>query len=288
MRASHPGVAWASWTDDWGGAMHDLHIEESGPVEGPTIVFLHGNGNSGRMWAGHMDHFSSYHCLAPDLPGFGRSNHLPWESVTHAADAIADLIHTRVSARHANVVGLSLGGAIAHALLARHPGLLLRVVIDGAGVLPSAANRLASLGVAAMSPFLHTAPVMDGLAKAFGLDEGARADLMAASPRAFRRAFADASTMTICKDEVEASTPTLLVAGEKELKSVRVSNAALAHLMPAAEARCMCGRGHGWVGAEPELHMQMIEAWITHAPLPFDLQPETMRWPKEKVSRLLR
>ena len=140
------------------GQVTDLHVHESGTPGSSAIVFLHGVGNSGGMWASHMARLTGCHCLAPDLPGFGRSNRVPWRSRIHTAELVADLIEHRVPARRAHVVGLSLGGSVTHTLLARRPELLDRVVIDGCGALPWRGTGLLKLAVAAVSPLLHTRP----------------------------------------------------------------------------------------------------------------------------------
>ncbi len=43
-----------------------------------------------------MTRLGAFHCLAPDLPGFGQSNHLPPASLREIADLVAALIETRV------------------------------------------------------------------------------------------------------------------------------------------------------------------------------------------------
>lgn len=257
----------------------DMYVRESGDPGSPAVVFLHGVGNSGSMWAAHMADLGDFHCLAPDLPGFGESNHLRWTSRTQVTDSIAGLIRNRVPRGVAHVVGLSLGGSIAHTLLARHAELLDRVVIDGCGVLPWWGIGLIKTGVAAMSPFLHTRAVIRVMGDAFGLDEATRADMRRASPSAFRRGFADANGTRLTPAELEASCPTLLVAGEREMKPpVRASNAALAELMPNADARYVVGCGHGWLGAKPDLHLRMVQAWLTGRELPSELVVETTPW----------
>ena len=90
------------------GQVTDLHVAESGTPGSPAIVLLHGVGNSGGMWASHMAELTGYHCLAPDLPGFGGSNRVPWRSRIATTDLVAELIERRVPARRAHVVGLSL------------------------------------------------------------------------------------------------------------------------------------------------------------------------------------
>ena len=265
-----------------------MYVHESGTPGSPSIVFLHGVGNSGGMWATHMDRLTSYHCLAPDLPGFGRSNRLSWRSRIDTADQVARLIEARVPSGRAHIVGLSLGGSVVHTLLGRRPDLLERVVIDGCAALPWWGTALIKLGVAAISPFLHTGPVIGAIGRAWNLDEETKADLRAASPRAFWRGFSDANDTRISPEEVRAPNPTLLVAGEREVKPpVRASNAALAALMPHAVAQFAQGLGHGWLGQEPDLHLRMVEAWLAGEDLPSELHPETTRWDRSTVERLL-
>jgi pimeloyl-ACP methyl ester carboxylesterase len=263
-----------------------MHMGESGAPGAATIVLCHGVGNSGRMWEAHMERLSAYHCLAPDLPGFGRSNHLPWRSLAHTAALVAEVIRARARDAQAHVIGLSLGGAVVHTLLAQHPERLLRVVIDGAGAIPARGTWLMMAGITALSPLVHTRPVVAGISRAFGLDEPAREDLRAASPRAFRRALGEANRVRLTRAEVGATCPTLLVAGEKELAVVRQSNATLARLMPRAEARYMPGLGHGWLGRAPEVHRRMVEGWIGSGELPAELLAETMPWSSDEAARI--
>ena len=91
-----------------------MHVRQSGEPGAPGVVFLHGAGLSGRMWANHMARLSAFHCLAPDFPGCGMSRQLPWTSSIDVADDVATLIRERVPAGRAHVVGISLGGAVAH------------------------------------------------------------------------------------------------------------------------------------------------------------------------------
>ncbi len=229
----------------------------------PAVVFLHGAGVSGRMWADHMARLSAFHCLAPDFPGCGMSNRLRWTSSVDAAEYVANLITSRIPAGHAHVVGLSLGGAVAHTLLARHAGVLDRVIIDGAGILPWWGNGPYLLFIAAIAPFLHTQAVIGALSRSVGqMPEPDQAELRVASRLAFLTSLADARGTRASRTEVEAGCPTLLVAGERET-AVRRSNAALAAVMPRAVARYVPGLGHGWLGTRMELHLDMVEAWLT-------------------------
>ena len=135
--------------------MTDLALHESGSRGQPTIVFLHGVGNSGAMWADVASGLPTYHCLAPDLPGFGSSRALRWVNRSDTARRVAALIETKASGGHGHVVGLSLGGAVALELLSLRPDLIDRAIVDGCSALPSPVIGPMKLGVTAISPFLR-------------------------------------------------------------------------------------------------------------------------------------
>jgi pimeloyl-ACP methyl ester carboxylesterase len=271
-----------------------LYVHESGTPGSAAIVLLHGDAATGGMWDQHLRQLVGYHCLAPDLPGHGRSNHLPWTSLDDTAQQVAALIEDRIPARRAHLVGLSLGGAVAHSLLAQRPELLDRVVIDGCGlvdVLPARGVGLWKLGFALAAPFIHRGPVIGLFARMVGVAPSDReqfaVDLRAVSPAAFRRAFAEGNNIRISRAELSAACPTLLVAGEREQRAIRAANAALAALMPHAEARFAPRRGHAWLAVDPELHVRMVQAWLSGQELPAELAAETTEWPALRVQRLL-
>ena len=255
--------------------LDDVYVHESGSPESPAVVFVHGGGPDARMWHAHLEWLAArLHCLAPDLPGFGRSNHLPPLSLEETADLVAQLIEVRASAGRAHVVGISYGGSVVLAMLERHPDRVDRAVIDGAAVFPvwgGWGDRFVQLGTTAMSPIVGTRLVAR-LLSLVGLRE-LGIELSSASPRAFRRAYKEGFTAPTSRAETEAPCPTLLVAGEKEA-TVRASNAALAELMPHAIARFVPGLGHAWFGWRPDLHVRMVEAWLTGEALPEELKTE--------------
>lgn len=261
----------------------DLYVHESGSPDAPTVVFIHGGGPSGAMWREHLELLADrFHCLAPDLPGFGRSHRLAPISLSQTADLVAELITARVPARRAHVVGLSYGGSVVFAMLDRHPEVLDRVVIDGACVLPQRTDRIVLAVVSLVSPIVHTGLAAAAL-RLIGLRDLGIA-LHSASPAAFRRAWVEGYTAPISETALAAVCPTLLVAGKRE--HARVSNAGIAALMPHATARYAPGLGHAWFIWRRELHLRMVEAWLEGAELPAELQPEPPS--EEAVQRVLR
>jgi pimeloyl-ACP methyl ester carboxylesterase len=244
-----------------------MYVEESGAPGSPAIVFIHGLGQSGREWREHMARLSGFHCLTPDLPGHGRSNHLPLPSNERIADLLAELIETRVPAGRAHIVGISWGAFLTQVLMQRHPDRVERAVSDGTPILwPRGTRPLMLWFVTLVAPFLHTRPVL-----ALYRDTHDPADLRVASRRAWWQAWA--VTLAHLTAATEAPCPTLLVAGEKE-SFFRPGDAALAQLMPHAEAWFAPGLGHCWQRKAPKLHIRMVEAWVTGQELPSELRPE--------------
>jgi pimeloyl-ACP methyl ester carboxylesterase len=265
--------------------MTELAFHETGSRGQPTIVFLHGVGNTAAMWDKLAAALPDYHCLAPDLPGHGASRALRWQSRSDTARRIAALIEARATSGRAHVVGLSLGGSVALELLTTRPDLLNRVIVDGCGALPSAVTGPMKLGVAAISPFLRFGVVARAIGRTFGISAGPGLDefvaqIQSVDAGSFRRAFAHANETRITNALLAAPCPTLLVAGERELRHVRQSNRVLAERMPAAEARMVLGVGHGWGPVQlPDAHRRMVKAWLKGTPLPPELHVETIGLP---------
>jgi pimeloyl-ACP methyl ester carboxylesterase len=233
--------------------------------------------------------FTDYHCLAPDLPGHGRSVDLSWTSLADVADQVADVIAAKTADARACVVGLSLGGAVGYVLLARYPDVVSRAVIDGAAIVPSRLAPLMTTGVRLASPFLHRAVVIRGLGQAVGVPPGDMPSfekgIRGVRPRAFRRAFAQAQNPGVLHEVLPCTVPTLLVTGQYEMGEMHAANAALAAYMPQARARVAPGLGHGWIATRPELHSRMVRACLEDQPLPEELQPERVDWEKTRAGR---
>jgi pimeloyl-[acyl-carrier protein] methyl ester esterase len=117
-----------------------LHVREAG--SGPAILLLHGFTCHGGFFAPQFEALSGEaHLLAPDLPGHGLTGRAGCPStIEAAADACFALIEAR-GLEDVLVVGWSMGGAVAYAMIARHgaerlSGLVVedmspRVVNDG-------------------------------------------------------------------------------------------------------------------------------------------------------------
>jgi pimeloyl-ACP methyl ester carboxylesterase len=94
-------------------------------MDEPTVLLLHGLGATGSVWRG-MTELLDQRCIAPDLPGHGRSEPLPRYTFGHLAAAVADLV---ADAGSVVVVGHSLGGVVALALASGWFGVKVDAVV---------------------------------------------------------------------------------------------------------------------------------------------------------------
>ncbi len=107
-----------------------IHLIDEG--SGSPTLFLHGNPDSAELWRGLIARLRDRHrCLAPDLPGFGRSG-VPAGfdgSLAAMARFVADLLAAIGLREPLNVVGHDFGGQFALAWAIEHPERARRLVV---------------------------------------------------------------------------------------------------------------------------------------------------------------
>ena len=104
------------------------HVLSSGPVNGTPIVFIHGNASSATFWEDIMLRMPSrFHCIAPDLRGFGLTD----DKVIDATKGFDEWAHDILALMdtlgvvRAHLVGHSLGGGVVWGLIAAAPERLI-------------------------------------------------------------------------------------------------------------------------------------------------------------------
>jgi pimeloyl-ACP methyl ester carboxylesterase len=123
-----------------------IAIDRTG--QGSPIVLLHGVGANRTIWRHVTPMLASRRTVvAPDIPGFGESPPAgDGFGLEETADALAGELERLVGAPF-DLVGNSLGGAVALALAGRRPELVRRLVLSApAGLSPAPAVLAAALG----------------------------------------------------------------------------------------------------------------------------------------------
>lgn len=121
------------------------HLNRVGEGNAEAILFLHGSGPGANGWSNWQFALPAlgegYDCLAPDLVGFGRSEH-PEDPPEGMSDWLGVWVNQAVGLLDAlglekvHLVGNSMGGAVAEHLISRHPERIERVVLMGSAGAP--------------------------------------------------------------------------------------------------------------------------------------------------------
>jgi pimeloyl-ACP methyl ester carboxylesterase len=110
--------------------------------QGRPLIFLHGFPMHQGIWDTFSDHFiSAYTTITIDLPGFGKSKPLP---VGFTLDDVASEVLSFMAThklQDAVVIGHSLGGYVALAMIAKRPDLIGGIVLFHSTALADAAER---------------------------------------------------------------------------------------------------------------------------------------------------
>lgn len=144
-----------------------FHVSETGKGNNPCLVFLHGSGPGADAlsnWEAVIGELGSeFHCVAPDIAGFGHSTH-----PDPAPDGLKPFTDLRVSTLiglldelgidRVTLVGNSMGGLISMLIAKARPELVERMVLMG-----SAGGK---------------APMLDGLKRLIGFYDDPTADAM--------------------------------------------------------------------------------------------------------------
>jgi pimeloyl-ACP methyl ester carboxylesterase len=109
---------------------------------GNPLIFLHGFPMHQGIWDNFAEHFIDTHTVVTvDLPGFGKSGLLPGEfSLEDVAEEVLSFMGTH-KFHNPVVIGHSLGGYVALAMIARRPDLIDGIVLFHSTALPDNAER---------------------------------------------------------------------------------------------------------------------------------------------------
>jgi haloalkane dehalogenase len=111
------------------------HLDEG---DGSPVVFMHGEPTWSFLWRNVIGPVrdAGFRCIAPDLPGFGRSDKpmdIDWYSYDRHTEATAALLE-ELDIRDATIVVHDWGGPIGLRAAVEHPDRIKRIVILDTGL----------------------------------------------------------------------------------------------------------------------------------------------------------
>ncbi|KAA8963871.1 alpha/beta hydrolase [Mycobacterium sp.] len=252
----------------------DLFVRESGPVGAPAVVFLHGAEYSGRSWQPVVDRMQRYRCLVPDLPQHGESATPGRFDMSGAAQAVAELIRTRVSSGRVHLVGHSLGAQVGVQLLASEPKLVDRAVLCGTMIDAVPGRRLTAplLGlVARVSRFVTVRMSLRRERIPSAKPDDYREDVRLMTGAQVAHLVEASAGFTLPQGLDKSDSPTLFLTGDRELWFVRRSAAVLAQRMPHGVNGIVLGMDHDWPLRYPDLFSRTVEGWLSGSALPAEI-----------------
>jgi pimeloyl-ACP methyl ester carboxylesterase len=112
--------------------LHGQPVNVSDRGEGDAVVFLHAFPLQAAMWDYQIEALEgTYRCIAVDMPGFGESPppEAPRDASMQGWAALVDGVLDHLGVDDATVVGASMGGYLAMALLRHHPERVRQLVL---------------------------------------------------------------------------------------------------------------------------------------------------------------
>ena len=229
------------------------------------LVFIHGSGDSGRVWRSQIDYFGPARAFAIDLPGHGqRADTLPAEvSVLDYTRAARHIIWQELGLDHPIIAGHSLGGAVAlmmgleygndlGGLILIGTGARLRVhpdLLEGARSASDAASR--QLKSLALAPG-HAETMLDSMIE----------EQIKPPPYMLYRDLAACNIFDCMARLAEISLPTLIICGvEDRLTPVKYSQYLHEHIA-GSRLRLIPDAGHYVMREQPQQVNQAIEEWL--------------------------
>lgn len=257
-----------------------LYFKRAGR-SGPTVLFLHGWGDSHVVWEPIMARLAPHClCLALDLPGFGESGVPMREYQVQELATLVGRFLDALAIERAVVVGHSLGGMLTLRLALDRPALVSRLVLVAAayvGHLPPALQiMLTMLG----RPVLEGARVVRAAAgwALHPVEERLPLSLRESGRRS--RAFAQAPAWVLqrtlhaiaridLRPEIgRISQPALIINGEQDRVIPHQRAEWLALRLPNARLVTLPGIGHHPMADDLPTFSRLLTPFVVHGAFP--------------------
>ncbi|HML39641.1 MAG TPA: alpha/beta hydrolase [Bellilinea sp.] len=258
-----------------------------GNDEATPLLLLHGGGASSWMWRPMKEYLrGTYFFIAPDLPGQGMSQDVPFVSMEAAADEIYDFIMDHIPDQTAHIVGLSEGAQVLVALLARHPECVRSALVSSALTQPLPGGKLLTPGLvrwsykASIPPFRNNdAWIRLNMKYSAGIPDQYFEDFKKEFQRLTEDGFVNMmvanQNFRLPQGLEQTDCPVLALAGKKEYSAMQASAQEIAAACPQGQfawidlgAKASLAQEHNWALTAPEQFAAVVEAWIAGEPLP--------------------
>jgi len=112
----------------------DIFYREAGPADAPTLVLLHGYPTSSHMYRNLiMDLSDRYHLVAPDYPGYGRSEQPPIKDFAYTFENYANIVDgllMHLGIKKYSLYLMDYGAPVGWTLAYKHPERVETLIVQ--------------------------------------------------------------------------------------------------------------------------------------------------------------
>ncbi|MFC7789422.1 alpha/beta fold hydrolase [Microbacterium sp. MAHUQ-60] len=226
-----------------------MHIERTGPPDGPRVVLLHGGGVAGWMWEPLRQALpADLELIIPDLPGHDRSAQDEYVSQDRTIQELRRYLDAEVGAPYA-VVGFSFGAQLAVRLAAESAGAVSHVTVISAQAKPARFPALTLGLLAAAAPLARRPAFARAQAKQLFIPDSLLDDYVRTSTElavsTLTRMVGDNIRFTIPAGWDSYTGSALMLIGRDERRVIADSARALQRKLPGSDLEIVDGCGHG-------------------------------------------
>jgi len=114
-----------------------IFYREAGPKNAPTLLLLHGYPTSSHMFRNLIENLSHrYHLLAPDYPGYGRSEQPPMADFAYTFDNMSMIVEGFLEAlkvKKFSIYLMDYGAPIGYRIAAKYPERVQSLIVQNGG-----------------------------------------------------------------------------------------------------------------------------------------------------------
>jgi 2-hydroxy-6-oxonona-2,4-dienedioate hydrolase len=245
------------WAEVGGLRMHARAAADAANAAALPVVLVHGLVVSSRYMIPLAERLAEQtHVYAPDLPGFGKSNHPARPlNIAGLADALAGWMRA-TGIPHAALIGNSLGCQVIADMALRYPWLVARAVLVGPTTDRRGRNVLEQLR-RLLAVGRYEAPGLLGVQLRDTWSAGLRETLATARYAIGDRIEAKLPALTM---------PVLVVSGEHDRLAPPRWATELAGLLPRGRLHILAGGGHALNYSAPDQLLEIVAPFLNQPP----------------------
>ncbi len=249
------------------------YIKTAGDSQNPALVFLHGGGLSSREWEPQFAALSdSFYCLAPDLPEQGQSADTKPFTLADTASRVISLIES-LPAQKANVIGLSLGGAVALEVARMAPEKVDHLIVSGTAAGLGKWLGKITIASAGMYRWFSQERLLKMAYQQFNIPEQYRDSLRDDLLRGFDVDFTRHFTEALMQVQLPEQAKMLVMVGERETVVAKGDARKMVQRIRGAQGIVVPRVGHVWNLEAPDLFNAVVRAFVNDSHLPESVRP---------------